>query len=647
MSSDAGVDSSIDSGTSSDAGVDSSIDSGMSSDAGVDSSIDSGMGADANADAGDDDFGYSGGACKCRTRRKPMRPIDFFGIGIVLLGLTRRRRRTKPKETAATRATLFVALGLVLAPLSTQAQPPDPGIRLNRFRLAPLAADTFGVSRPTVHAEGIGVRFVADYAHDPLVVEAVPGESNSEIGAVVEHQLTSSVVGSYAFVDRFALFAGLSVNPVMSGETFDGAVEADGTSMGDLWLGGRARIYGEDGDVFRFGAEVLVVLPTADWFDDDQRLAGVSALNAGGSLLAELSTGAMRFNAALGAMYLGETVGPGVERNLAIDYGVAAVYEATADLRLIAELRGSLSTEGDNEADDDAHEWTLGGQYRVAKEVMLTAGGGAGVTRGVGSPDLRLILGVGYAPGAPESPVAPGDRDRDGILDPDDKCPDDPEDRDGFEDADGCPDPDNDADGIADEPDSCPDDPEDNDGFEDEDGCPDPDNDGDRVADEIDECPLVPGRLEDGCPETLRVSIEDSRIVVLEHVEFEFDKATLLERSKEILDEVAQLMKDNAQVRRVRIEGHTDLKGRERYNLRLSVRRAQTVAQYLISRGIPKNALEAFGCGELRPIEPDNEQSQKNRRVEFLIVDPPSQIMNLSTEGCEEVPLVDLPKTSE
>ncbi|HEY0193305.1 MAG TPA: DUF4398 domain-containing protein, partial [Kofleriaceae bacterium] len=77
--------------------------------------------------------------------------------------------------------------------------------------------------------------------------------------------------------------------------------------------------------------------------------------------------------------------------------------------------------------------------------------------------------------------AAPGDRDGDGILDNVDKCPSDPEDKDGFEDEDGCPDLDNDKDGIPDKADKCPNEPEDKDGFEDEDGCPDDDNDGDGI----------------------------------------------------------------------------------------------------------------------------------------------------------------------
>ncbi len=100
------------------------------------------------------------------------------------------------------------------------------------------------------------------------------------------------------------------------------------------------------------------------------------------------------------------------------------------------------------------------------------------------------------------------DRDGDGMSDARDLCPDDPEDLDGFEDADGCPDLDNDGDGIADVDDLCPSVAEDRDGFEEEDGCPDPDNDQDGILDFDDHCPNQPETMNgfddyDGCPDRM------------------------------------------------------------------------------------------------------------------------------------------------
>jgi outer membrane protein OmpA-like peptidoglycan-associated protein len=110
--------------------------------------------------------------------------------------------------------------------------------------------------------------------------------------------------------------------------------------------------------------------------------------------------------------------------------------------------------------------------------------------------------------------VLPQDRDDDGIEDKVDKCADEPEDFDGFEDADGCPEPDNDKDGVADATDRCPDLAEDFDSFEDADGCPDLDNDKDGLADAQDRCPNEPEDFDgvddaDGCPDVVQDSDND------------------------------------------------------------------------------------------------------------------------------------------
>jgi outer membrane protein OmpA-like peptidoglycan-associated protein len=98
------------------------------------------------------------------------------------------------------------------------------------------------------------------------------------------------------------------------------------------------------------------------------------------------------------------------------------------------------------------------------------------------------------------------DNDQDGVLDALDKCPYVPEDHDGFEDRDGCPELDNDRDAIPDGADKCPNDPEDKDGFQDADGCPDLDDDLDGIPDVLDKCPRAAENRngvedEDGCPE--------------------------------------------------------------------------------------------------------------------------------------------------
>ena len=215
------------------------------------------------------------------------------------------------------------------------------------------------------------------------------------------------------------------------------------------------------------------------------------------------------------------------------------------------------------------------------------------------------------------------DNDSDGIPDKTDKCPNDPEDKDGFEDADGCPDPDNDKDGIPDKTDQCPNDPEDKDGFQDADGCPDPDNDKDGFLDKDDKCPNEPGVAPDGCPKKYNlVVVTEKKIELKQTVYFDFNKSSIKPVSFPLLNDVAQAMADNPKIK-VEIGGHTDSIGDDNFNLKLSQARADAVRLYLVKRGIDAMRMVAKGYGENVPIA-DNRTAEgrsQNRRVEFLITE--------------------------
>ncbi|MDQ3336511.1 MAG: OmpA family protein [Myxococcota bacterium] len=213
------------------------------------------------------------------------------------------------------------------------------------------------------------------------------------------------------------------------------------------------------------------------------------------------------------------------------------------------------------------------------------------------------------------------DNDKDGIADKIDACPNDPEDRDNFEDDDGCPDLDNDKDGIADKIDACPNDPEDKDGFEDDDGCPDLDNDKDGIPDKDDKCPNEPGVPPDGCPKKYtNVVVTQTKIEIKQTVFFATNKATIKPVSFALLTEVAQAMKDNPTIK-VDVEGHTDSQGNDRFNLKLSQKRAESVKKFLVGKGVAADRMVPKGYGENVPIA-DNRTADgraQNRRVEFVI----------------------------
>jgi outer membrane protein OmpA-like peptidoglycan-associated protein len=235
--------------------------------------------------------------------------------------------------------------------------------------------------------------------------------------------------------------------------------------------------------------------------------------------------------------------------------------------------------------------------------------------RGEGGTDIGLIT-------EKMEQVLSTDRDGDGLLDDIDQCPDDPEDKDGFEDEDGCPDFDNDGDGISDVNDQCPDTPEDIDDFQDMDGCPDTDNDKDGILDVDDNCPNKPETVNgykdnDGCPDEKPMEIKQT--LILKGVNFKTASAELLEESYYVLETVYNSLEAYPHIR-VEIAGHTDNQGSDNYNLALSYDRAKTVMNYLIMRGIPKDRLVARGYGETRPIATnDTEEGRyENRRVEVI-----------------------------
>lgn len=186
-----------------------------------------------------------------------------------------------------------------------------------------------------------------------------------------------------------------------------------------------------------------------------------------------------------------------------ITFGFGSSFQIARTLDLLLELYGTQIAQEIGTKGTLSMEALGGFKYFVTNQSFLYIAAGAGIPKtGFQAANVRATLGFMYEP-------AVGDRDNDGILDDDDGCPDDPEDKDGFEDDDGCPDLDNDGDGILDVDDACPLVKEDYDGDRDEDGCPEGtagDRDGDGIPDSVDNCPDNPEDFdgfqdEDGCPD--------------------------------------------------------------------------------------------------------------------------------------------------
>jgi outer membrane protein OmpA-like peptidoglycan-associated protein len=218
------------------------------------------------------------------------------------------------------------------------------------------------------------------------------------------------------------------------------------------------------------------------------------------------------------------------------------------------------------------------------------------------------------------------DNDADGLPDAVDKCPNVPEDRDGFEDADGCPELDNDKDGILDRADKCPNEAEDNDGWDSLDGCPDPDNDADGILDVNDLCPFEPETVNgyadnDGCPDEEQVRVVGDKIVLDDRVHFFVNSAVIRQVSYPLLTRLAKLVKEHPEYTHVSVEGHADERGPEDFNRKLSEERARSVLEFMVKQGISRDRLSSEGFGSARPlVDKKNEYAWLlNRRVEFTV----------------------------
>ena len=221
----------------------------------------------------------------------------------------------------------------------------------------------------------------------------------------------------------------------------------------------------------------------------------------------------------------------------------------------------------------------------------------------------KPIKQVVATPPPPEALVM-SDRDGDGIPDSLDECPDEK----GLAALHGCPD--RDGDGIADKYDKCPDVP----GVAKYQGCPIPDTDGDGINDEDDQCPTVAGTAANhGCPE-IKAEVKNKVELNAKSIYFNLSSDELLSTSFKSLDEVADILKEDMNLK-LDISGHTDNSGDAVNNKVLSEKRAKSVYNYLVSKGIDAGRLSSAGFGQDKPVADNKTEEGRtlNRRVELKL----------------------------
>ena len=331
---------------------------------------------------------------------------------------------------------------------------------------------------------------------------ASPGARSSRVTRVIENEITGDLLGSFTPIPRLQLAMKIPVSWV-KGQGLDrvtGANSADGINtagLGDAQLEAKLRVHGEVTDPFVLGAAAFVTGPLGH-ATAKNKYVGDTTPSAGLRIILDGEKGPLAVGANLTGVFRDKGTVGGTSIGSEARYSVAAGYRVGPVFRLVADGFGTTrfsATAGENTLEID-------GGFQVnplSSPVTVSLGAGTAIIDGVGVPKLRVFAGFTYA-------VENRDRDDDGIPDALDQCPTDKEDRDGYEDSDGCPDPDNDLDTVPDAVDKCPDQAEDQDNFEDRDGCPDPDNDKDGIPDVSDQCPNEPEtkngyKDEDGCPD--------------------------------------------------------------------------------------------------------------------------------------------------
>jgi OOP family OmpA-OmpF porin len=377
-----------------------------------------------------------------------------------------------------------------------------------RFDAAPGPRNFFTTRGVRTQGEmAFSAGLMLNFQNEPLSVRSCVSESGDCEGdaqqirtlKVVENMFQGDVLGSFTPIERLEI--GLKIPVVYAkghGIDADGQPDPiDATGLGDPALEAKYRIYGESDAPIVAGAGVFVNAPLGSAMNE-RAYIGDSTPVGGLRGIFDGRFGMFHVGANLGGAFRGTARLGQAEAGSELRYGIAAGVQPSELVRIAIDGFGTTrfsSNPGENtlELDGGVQIFPLG------PSLTINAGAGTRLVEGLGAPKVRAFLGVIYS-------FEIRDRDRDGVLDEADQCPTEPEDMDGYDDSNGCPEQDNDLDNIADSADKCPNQAEDMDGFEDHDGCPDLDNDKDGIPDVSDRCPLEPETKNgfddtDGCPD--------------------------------------------------------------------------------------------------------------------------------------------------
>jgi OOP family OmpA-OmpF porin len=455
-------------------------------------------------------------------------------------------------------ATVLAAITLAAAPAGAQ-----DGSNIQAFSPAPGQDDfivNYGARVPKHKSWTAGL--LLDFAEDPLVVVDAGGEETSKI---VDSAWTLHLMGAVALWDR--LEAGL----VAPFSIQNGAGDADGSTFGDIRLVPKLHVFwfGEqDGGVgLAFVPEVT--FPTGD----EKALSGDPNVSFAPRVAVEAQKqgwgGVLNLGYRLREGFAASNSNLGIDDELLLSAGLRAPIGL--GLTALADLYTHIGTQarGDLDQVEVPTEVAGGVRYVVpAPRIALLAGLGTGLTQGYGTAQVRFFIGAAFQERVEEPEIVP-------TAPPEEIAPPPP------------PPPE--------EPPPPPPEPE---------PMPEP--------------PPPPPPP----PPPAKARIVADRVEIDDKVQFEIGKAVLLPESQSLLDDVAAVLVQHAEVKYLEVAGHTDSTGKAAKNRKLSQDRAEAVRLYLIDKGVAAERLTAKGYGPDKPIA-DNKTKEgrdKNRRVEFLIL---------------------------
>jgi MYXO-CTERM domain-containing protein len=559
------------------------------------------------------------------------------GMIVVLVGLVLGWRRRR----------FAGAVAVVLCAPAAASAKPTRNIDLTVFDPTPTTSGSaFQLQTANVGANGeyVATAF-ASYASGPLVLGTIQADDG-----VVRNRTMMSIGGAYAFLDKFEAGARMPFY-VQSGDQLAvgmfGVPPASGAARGDLTLHAKARLMRRA--KLALGAGLSVQLPTAS----DGEFAGPDKPSARALALVTFTPSSrLTIHVNAGGVIRAKATFANIEQKSGLAWGAGVSLRIRDPLFFAFEVFGDVVPGGYHAAPDPGAmtgatstlatiEGMLGARYQASRQFSVGLGAGRGLTNSLGTPELRGVIMFAYAPSAPRLaplhhiepvlPIDPNDIDSDvdRVSDAKDKCPKVPEDRDGFEDDDGCPDLDNDKDGVPDVKDKCPNVAEDKDGFEDDDGCPDLDNDKDGIPDATDKCPIQPETIngntdDDGCPDNgdaLVISAPD-RLELLEPIAFA-PNGSITKKSANVLGQLAATLRARTDIVKFRITTHVQPTSAPDKDQAVSDKRAEAVRIWLINWGIAESRIEVHGFGGSKPLVPAASKGSAsiNDRIELIIVE--------------------------